>query len=202
MDMQRRGAKVRNRKSGLYVFDQDVLHGVAKEAIAAGGSVHDKVALLRDRLGEKYPGHIRPEPEWVFNIAGGAMGQMTILHASITEYVIVFGTPVGTEGYSGRFSSDDYFMILEGEQWAYGEGDAEKMVFKPGDMHHMPKGAARGYRMPDHCYALEYARGFIPSMLPFGLADSFTSTVDPIPVIRTMKIYARAVIGELLKGKI
>ena len=56
--------------------------------------------------------------------------------------------------------------------------------------------------MPDHCFALEYARGFIPSMLPFGLADSFTSTVDPKPVIKTMRIYARAVIGELLKGKI
>lgn len=202
MDMQRRGAKVRTRSSGLHVFDHEVLHGVAKEAVASGKPLHDKVALIRERLSEKYPGHIRPENEWVFNIAGGSMGQMTILHASITEYVIVFGTPIGTEGYSGRFSSDDYFMILEGEQWAYGEGDAEKMVFKPGDLHHMPKGAARGYRMPDHCFALEYARGFIPSMLPFGLADSFTSTVDPIPVVRTMKIYARAVIGELLKGKI
>ncbi len=202
MDMLRDGASVKTRKRGRFLFDQDVLHGVAREAVASGKPLHDKVALIRQRLGEKYPGHIRHEDEWVFNIAGGSMGQMTILHASITEYVIVFGTPIGTEGYSGRFSSDDYFMILEGEQWAYGEGDAEKLVFKPGDMHHMPRNEARGYRMPDHCFALEYARGFIPSMLPFGLADSFTSTVDPKPVIKTMRTYARAVIGELLKGKI
>jgi C-8 sterol isomerase len=56
--------------------------------------------------------------------------------------------------------------------------------------------------MPDHCYALEYARGFIPAMLPFGLADSFTSTLDMVPVLKTMQVYTRAVVGELLHGKI
>lgn len=185
-----------------FIFEPEVLHTAAKRAVATGASLHDKVASIREELSSRYPGHIRPEPEWVFNIAGGALGQMTILHASITEYVIVFGTPIGTEGYSGRFSSDDYFMILEGEQWAFGEGQEDRHVFRPGDLHHMPRGEARGYRMPDRCYALEYARGFIPSMLPFGLADSFTSTVDYMPVLKTMRIYARAVIGELLKGKI
>jgi C-8 sterol isomerase len=69
-------------------------------------------------------------------------------------------------------------------------------------MNHLPRGEARGYRMPDRCYAVEYARGFIPSMLPFGLADSFTSTVDMVPVLKTMQIYTRAVVGELLRGKI
>ena len=69
-------------------------------------------------------------------------------------------------------------------------------------MHHLPRGEARGYRMPDRCYALEYARGLIPTMLPFGLADSFTSTLDPKPVLRTMRIYTRAVLGELFRGKI
>ena len=76
------------------------------------------------------------------------------------------------------------------------------MTFRAGDMHHLPRGDARGYRMPDRCYALEYARGRIPTMLPFGLADSFTSTLDPFPVAKTMRIYARAVVGELLRGKI
>ncbi len=184
------------------IFQPEILHEVAKRAVATGASLHDKVASIRGELALLYPGHVRPETEWVFNIAGGALGHMTILHASITEYVIVFGTPIGTEGYSGRFSSDDYFMILEGEQWAFGEGQEDKLVFRPGDIHHMPRGEARGYRMPDRCYALEYARGFIPSMLPFGLADSFTSTVDYKPVVKTMRLYARAVIGELLKGKI
>jgi C-8 sterol isomerase len=185
-----------------FIFDPDVLHDAAVSAIAAGDTLREKIASLRKTLDARYPGHIRMEDEWVFNIAGGALGQMTILHASITEYVIVFGSPIGTEGYSGRFFADDYFTILEGEQWAYSEGDEGKSVFRAGDTHHLPRGHARGYRMPDRCYALEYARGVIPTMLPFGLADSFTSTLDPLPVANTMRIYARAVVGELLRGKI
>ncbi len=179
-----------------YVFDPAVLQSVAKGALHL--PIEQRVERIRAELDRLYPGHIQPEVEWVFNIAGGAMGQMAVLHASITEYVIIFGSPIGTEGYSGRFAADDYFIILEGEQWAYGEGQLEKMVFKPGDMHHMPRGQARGYRMPDRCFALEYARGWIPLMLPFGLADSFTSTVDPIPVIDTMRIYTKAVTSDLL----
>lgn len=185
-----------------YIFEPETLHAVVKRAVAGGGTLRDKVALLRGELAGLYPGHIRHEDEWVFNIAGGALGQLTVLHASITEYVIVFGTPIGTEGYSGRFRADDYFMILEGEQWAYAAGQEDRVVFRPGDLHLMPRGEARGYRMPDRCYAVEYARGFVPSMLPFALADSFTSTLDAKPVLQTMRLYARAVIGELLQGKI
>jgi C-8 sterol isomerase len=185
-----------------YIFDPQVIHDTARHALAEGGSLRDKVARIRRDLAARYPGHIRPEDEWVFNIAGGALGQMTILHASITEYVIVFGSPIGTEGYSGRFFADDYFVILEGEQWAYAAGDEGRLEFRAGDLHHLPRGEARGYRMPDRCYALEYARGLIPTMLPFGLADSLTSTLDPMPVVDTMRIYTRAVVGELLRGKI
>jgi C-8 sterol isomerase len=66
----------------------------------------------------------------------------------------------------------------------------------------MPRGEARGYRMPDACYALEYARGWIPQMLPFGFADTFSSTLDFVPLARTVGIYTKAVVGQLLRGKI
>jgi C-8 sterol isomerase len=182
------------------IFDPAELHDVARGALDVPTDA--LVPHIAAALERRYPGHVRTPREWIFNNAGGAMGMMAILHASITEYLIVFGSPIGTEGHSGRFHADDWFFILKGEQWAYAEGEMERSVYRPGDMHHLPRGAARGYRIPDHCWALEYARGNIPSMLPFGLADAFTSTLDFRTIRKLFRLYGGAVIAELLRGKV
>jgi C-8 sterol isomerase len=185
-----------------YVFEPGVLHDVARQAIARGRPVEELITIVVEELSKRYPGHISSTPSWLFNNAGGAMGSILVLHASLSEYVIIFGTAVGTEGHTGRFLADDYFIILDGEQWTCSAGELRRKVFRPGDMHHLPRGEVRQYRMPDACWALEYARGHIPTMLPFGLADTLTSTLDFRTLARTMWIYARLTVKELLQGKI
>ena len=183
-----------------HIFDPDVLHEIVRGVI--GQPLSDMIPEIRAELTARYPGHILQGDDWIFNNAGGAMGQMLVLHASITEYVMIFGSPIGTEGHSGRFFAKDFFFILEGEQWAYAEGDLERRVYKPGDLHVLQPGTAEGYKMPESCFALEYARGIIPAMLPFGLADSASSTLDLSSVRRTFGVYTKGVLQNLARGKV
>ncbi len=142
------------------------------------------------------------------------MGAMLVLHCSFSEYIIIFGTPVGTEGHSGRFFADDYFTILHGEQvrftraisslsvqWAFSAGNLTREVYRPGDQHHLPWGTAKQYRMDEACWALEYARGSIPSMLPFGLWDTLFSTLDFPTLFQTVRVSALAMFDQMAKGK-
>jgi len=192
-------------KERWYIFDPTELHELSRAAISAhpenpSDIISYIVANLTATHGLK---HINPsQDEWVFNNAGGAMGAMYIIHASITEYLIIFGTPLGTEGHTGRHTADDYFNIIHGEQWAYAPPALEKEVYPVGTVHHLRRGQVKQYKMHEGCFALEYARGWIPPMVPFGLADTISSTLDFGTFYKTAHVTGREMIRNLLVGKI
>lgn len=75
-------------------------------------------------------------------------------------------------------------------------------VYKAGSQHHMAKGVAKGYRIPETCWALEYARGNVLSMMPFGLVDLFFSTLDVVTLWQTVKVSGGNMFLQLIKGKV
>ncbi|KAK7541098.1 C-8 sterol isomerase [Phyllosticta citribraziliensis] len=188
----------------FYIFDPTDLHSLSLRAIETHSN--DTKAIVNYITSElsgrdSITTHVNIEEEWVFNNAGGAMGAMYIIHASITEYLIIFGTAIGTEGHTGRHTADDYFNILTGEQRAYVPGAYEPEVYPAGSVHHLHRGDVKQYKMEASCFALEYARGWIPPMLFFGYADTFSSTLDFPTLWATTRITGREMISNLLKGK-
>lgn len=184
-----------------YIFDPNELHEIAKLAVGKG-TKDEMFRIVASELKSRYPKHIQLDVAWLFNNAGGAMGQIKLLHASMSEYILLFGTPIGTEGHSGRYATEVYDFMLDGEMWCYHPGEFERTVFKPGDAAYLGADKVKGYAVPSHAWMLEYARGPIPSMLPFGLADTVFSTLDRSTFGRTVWAYGRMVVGELLQGKI
>ena len=185
-----------------YLFDPDQLHQISRDAVAHGGSQQTRFDYVAQALERLVPGRTDPRPRWVLNSANGALGQLALLYASLTEYVIFFGSPIGTEGHSGRYLAEVYDFMLTGEMWTYLEGETEKTVYKPGDAAFLPRRRAKGYCIHEGSWMLEYARGLIPAMLPSGLADNFSSNLDMRSLGYTVVDYGRLTIRELLRGKI
>lgn len=189
-----------------FVFSPAKLQELSREAIAKHKNEKDPTALfntLTKLLRAEYGDAVMQwtPNDWFFNNAGGAMGTMVILHASVTEYLILFGTALQTEGHSGIHMADDYFTILYGEQHAAAPSDHVARIYGPGDQNHLHRGDGIQYSMPGPCFALELAQGWIPAMLPFGFMDTFSSTLDWWNLWKTVKLTAIAMGKQAIRGK-
>ena len=182
------------------LFDPAELHTIVKGALGLPRkAMFDHV---RDALERAHPGHIHRSEDWQITSAGGAMGLVNLVHASVTEYLLLFGSPMATSGHSGRHPSEVHQFLLDGELWCYDEGDHERTVLRPGDTTRLKPHTARGYCVPDHAWLLEYGRGPIPLMFPFALAGSMFVSLDARGLARSLLRYGALTAKELLRGKL
>jgi C-8 sterol isomerase len=79
--------------------------------------------------------------------------------------------------------------VLHGEAWYGREGRFEREVYRPGDLIVVDQRESTAIRVDDSVWMVEYARGPVWRLLPFGLADSIFSTLDFATVVRTLRIY-------------
>ena len=91
------------------------------------------------------------------------MGSLIILHASLSEYLVFFGTPLGTEGHSGVHLADDYFTIIHGVEKRYLPGELNATLYHPGDQNWLPRGQNSQYVFEG--WALELAQGMYSNAL-------------------------------------
>ncbi|XP_026944826.1 sigma non-opioid intracellular receptor 1 isoform X2 [Sagmatias obliquidens] len=129
-----------------FVFQHEEIAQLARQY--AGLDHELAFSRLIVELRRLHPGHVLPDEElqWVFVNAGGWMGAMCLLHASLSEYVLLFGTALGSSGHSGRYWAEISDTIISGTFHQWREGTTKSEVFYPGPGEASPK---RGHEPGD-----------------------------------------------------
>lgn len=176
-----------------HTFDPAVLGQIVKAALVAWSA--DRAAAgptgrpdqtwleklfdrVRAGIAARWPGETSASTQWILAAAGGGTQQLLIVHASFTEYLTLVGSPIPTQGFSGRYFTEIYDFILDGELVNYAPGQLTPTSYKPGDVSYFARGEGRNYAIPDRLWMLEYSRGPIPTMFALPLADTVFGTLD------------------------
>ena len=192
-------------------FDPAVLQNLVtrlsreQAATAEGGeavSLQHSVVILQQQLKALYPDLIHVHDEWLFNLAGGFKTGLLLLHASLTEYVAVWGSAVPSTGHSGRNWAEFHDWIISGNGSWWREGGVEVSHHSPYSYLYTPPFAGRIVHLQAGTFMLELCKGVIPALLPFGLADGLVSSLDPLLVWRSIRLYGRLTLDSLSKGQI
>jgi C-8 sterol isomerase len=161
-----------------YVFDPDELQKVANTG--AGLPMEARWEAIHAELTRRYPGKVYPRLEWMFNTAGNLVCQLALVYASPSEYVAFFGTPIGATGFSGRYPfADVWDLMVDGEMRTYTPGQFEPTIYRGGDPAYLPKGQGKGVAYIGSTWMIDYARGPVITMLPFGvISPTLSVTLD------------------------
>jgi C-8 sterol isomerase len=179
-----------------YLFDPEVLTEVVRMHL--GAPIEQQLAGISQTLRSIYGEHVNPGQRWVFSNAGGVMSTISPLHVSPSEYLLFCGTPIGSEGHSGRHRAELYEFVMTGELWTYEAGSLERKVHRPGDVAVLQRGSANGSKLRPGLWMLEYARGPVASLFPYALADTVFSTLDFEDLKNTLWMSTKLMAKEML----
>jgi hypothetical protein len=180
-----------------YKIDPDVLHTVAKEVAGlplVGGQLITRATEL---LADAYPDLIDPAPgRWVGSKAGGILGKVRFLYFSPREYIVIFGSPTGTQGFSGRYKHVDVhkFLMAGRIDWYDVESDdISAKTLLPGEHAHMERGQAQGLTIHPGSFHIEYGRGAVATTLPFAMVDTLLVSLELESVRRSAVEFTKLV---------
>jgi hypothetical protein len=184
-----------------YKIDPDILHMVAKQVVGLSLEDGELVTQAIELLAAEYPGLIDPTPgRWVGSKAGGILGKVRFLYFSPREYIVIFGSPTGTQGFSGRYKHVQiHKFLIAGQIDSYDleSEDTTATTILPGDHAYMEKGHARGLTIHPGSWHIEYGRGAVVTTLPFAMVDTLLVSLELESVRRSAVEFFRLVRGRL-----
>jgi hypothetical protein len=184
-----------------YKIDPDVLGKVAKQVVGLPLESGELITRAIEALADEYPDLIDTTPgRWVGSKAGGILGKVRFLYFSPREYIVIFGSPTGTQGFSGRYKHVDVYKFLMAGQidWYDVESDdISAATLLPGEHAHMARGQARGMTIHPGSWHIEYGRGAVATTLPFAMVDTLLVSLEFESVRRSTVEFAKLVRRQL-----
>jgi hypothetical protein len=181
-----------------YKIDPDVLRKVARQV--AGTPLEDSELITRaiEMLADEYPDLIDTAPgDWVGSKAGGILGKVRFLYFSLREYIVIFGSPTGTQGFSGRYKHVQiHKFLIAGRIESYDlESDDTSPLppLLPGGHTCLEKGHARGLTIHPGSWHIEYGRGAVVTTLPFAMMDTLLLSLELESVRRSTVEFAKLI---------
>lgn len=168
-------------------FDPDVINCIAQRHV--GKPMPRMAEEIGQELKARYPDLVDANLPLVFNTSGGIIYQLKIFAMTPHEYIMICGTSVGSSGFSGRHPAAFWDTILSGQANYMHQDQWERHSYAAGDRVFVDRWQAAAIDFPDHCWMLEYARGSLIWLLPFGMVHVFSNTLDFRSLLRLMRVY-------------
>jgi C-8 sterol isomerase len=159
-----------------YALDPYELRDLALQHV--GKPVPQIAADLEHDLVAKYGNMIQTDMPWVLTPAGFVMYQVKMVFARRNEYLGLMGVPVASTGHTGRHPVTYYDTILSGGSRNASATDLIATDVKAGDFLVTRPWEAFTANIDDHIFFLEYCRGPLATIMPFGLANFVFGTLD------------------------
>jgi hypothetical protein len=177
-----------------YQLDPHLIADVCRDLVDLPLESGERLTAAVARVADLYPELIDPARErWIFTKAGGICGKVNFLYASMNEYLLLFGAPVATYGFSGRYNHVEIQkVVLAGRYTTYNPESAQIVpgVFGPGELVTLPKGEVRNMEIAAGSWHFEYGRGPVITAMPFGLIDVVVSSMEIRPLLQTTADYS------------
>jgi len=131
------------------------------------------------------------------------------LYADGNEYILIFGSPIPSFGYSGRYFYDCYDFQIDGEQENFYVGNISTRYFSPNwkklraegkDAHFsmvLAAGTQKGYAQKNGGWMVEYGRGnLVPALYDGVLLPTMFVSNDWVSLAASMYGMFEGIVGN------
>ncbi len=139
-------------------------------------------------------------------MAGGVLGKVRFVYFSPREYIVIFGSPTGTEGFPGRYKHVDihkYLLAGRIDSFDLDSEDTEPLPpSMPGEGTCLERGHARGLTIHPGSWHIEYRRGAVASTLAFAMVDTLLVSLEFESVRKSSVEFGRLFRSRLRSGRV